>query len=72
MIDPDRQQAIRHLEWGTDVAAAVALLAPANRSQDCGSVPGPPRWQQCLPAWAAEFDTAEHVSYRGAKVLLGS
>ena len=71
MIDPDRHHVTRNRERDIDLAADVAVSAPANLSRDRGSVP-PHGGNDDIQGWVAKFDTADHVAVRGAMVLLGS
>jgi hypothetical protein len=71
MIDPDRHHVTRNRERDIDLAADVAVSAPANPSWERGSVP-PHGVNDAIQGWVAEFDTADHVAVRGAMVLLGS
>lgn len=71
MIDPDRHHVTRPRERDIDLAADVAVSAPANFSWDRGSVPAY-GGNDARQGWAAEFGTADHVAVRGALGAVGS
>jgi hypothetical protein len=71
MIDPDLDHVTRPREGDIDLAADVAVSAPANPSRDHGSV-SPHDGNDATQGWIAELDTADHRAVRGTMVLLGS